>query len=92
MRPGAHPAIVDDLPRRTLKALIKEGAHPTIGGTVQYGWATVKGFEPVANGEPIIPPLPSGRNIASIVLGFDQIEFPAIGPYFLGMTGRVGPF
>jgi hypothetical protein len=89
MRIEAHPAIHDDLPRRALRNLIAEDADPTIGGSVQYGWATIVGFEPIASGEPIIPALPSGRNITSSVLGFDIMTFPPVRHYHFSMAGRV---
>ncbi len=89
LRKDAHPATIDDLPRKALKALINEDADPTVGGALQYGWATINGFEAVASLEPIIPPLPSGRNGALTVLGYDVLEIPPIGPYVpWGMTGR----
>ncbi len=89
MRTNVHPAVVGDLPRRALRSLINEGHDETVGGAVQYGWATRRGFEPIADGVPINPPLASGRNIASLVLGFDVLALDAVGPYCFSMAGRV---
>lgn len=89
LRPNAPPVVVSDLPRRALQSLITEGADETVGGALQYGWASRAGFEPIAHAVPIVPPLDSGRNIALTVLGFDMLDFNAVGHYFFAMTGRV---
>jgi len=89
LRADAHPEVAADAPRRALRAIISEGANPGVGGAVQYGWVTRQGFEPIADGVPISPPLPSGRNLASQVLGFDILDLPPLGSYVVGMTGRV---
>jgi hypothetical protein len=83
MRHGMDRAIVGDLPRRALRSLVNEGQNETIGGAVQYGCATRRGFEPLADGVPINPPLSSGRNLASLVLGFDVLALRAVGDYFI---------
>lgn len=77
-----------DLPRRALEALIREGADETVGGALQAAWVTRAGFEPAGHMVPISPPLPSGRNAALTVLGFDMFEFNTIGSYFFSLSGR----
>jgi hypothetical protein len=88
MRTTESPAIYDDIPRRALRKLVEQQTHPAVGGAIQYGWATKVGFEPIANGEPIIPALPSGRNMALSVLGFDILELGLVGQYRISLTGR----
>jgi hypothetical protein len=84
---ASHSVVFGDTPRRALRALIKEGGDQSIGGAVQYGCVTQSGFEPVADAVPI-PPRP-GRNVASLILGFDTFDLPPIGSYQVGMASRV---
>jgi hypothetical protein len=88
IRKDAHPIVAGDAPRRALRALVHEGDNPAVGGAVQYGWASRGGFELVADVVPI-PRLPSGRNAASLVLGFDVLDLPTIAGHIIGITGRV---
>ena len=77
------------LPRRALESLVSESLlTDTVGGGVQYGWATAFGFEPVANLVKLDPPLPTGRNAALTVLGFDMDAFSGVGKYRFGIIGQ----
>lgn len=76
-----------DLPKRSLEALIREGADDSVGGAVQSGWLTRHGFEVVSNMIPIVPPLANGRNAALTVLGFDLFGFN-VGEYIPAIDGR----
>lgn len=77
-----------DRPTRALQALIDEAADPSVGGTIQQGWATPVGFELVARMRPITPRPPSPRNAGLFVLGFDIMEMQQVGGYMVSFTGR----
>jgi hypothetical protein len=68
------------LPRRALAAIVTEGVDDSIGGTTQEAWVIRAGFVPISRLVPI-PPLPSGRNVTSMTLGFDLYNFDRIGGY-----------
>ena len=76
-----------DLPKRALHKLIAERVDDRIGGHLQYGWALEPEFEPASHVIVLDPPLPSGRNAALTVLGFDITEL-GVGDYKCSIPGR----
>jgi hypothetical protein len=76
-----------DLPKRALQNLIDENIDEGIGGGLQYGWATPARFEPASHIVAINPPLSSGRNAATTLLGFD-ITTLGVGDYIFSVPGR----
>jgi hypothetical protein len=76
-----------DLPKRALQKLIDEKIDDRIGGGLQYGWGTSAGFEPASHMIGLAAPLPSGRNAALTVLGFDITEL-GVGDYRCSVPGR----
>ena len=70
-----------DAPKRALRKMIAENVHEMVGGSVQQAWATVSGFQIVANGEPITPRPPSPRNYGTFILGFDTDDILTVGNY-----------
>jgi hypothetical protein len=97
-RPGFYAGETDaqivalreiDLPKRVLQFLINEQADPSVGGALQYGWATRFGFSPASIMTFIDPPLPNGRNAAMTVLGFDLHNFRQLGSYVFALAGRI---
>jgi hypothetical protein len=68
-----------DLPKRALQSLIAERADPSVGGAIQYGWATRFGFAPAS----IMVP-----GAGMTVLGF-TVNYVQVGSYVVSMVGRL---
>lgn len=85
---GLHHISELDRPTRALQVLIATGAHPSVGGMIQQGWATEFGFEIVAKVMPTEVRPPSTRNTGLFALGYDVLDLAQIGKYAVRMTGR----
>ncbi|MGX9431793.1 hypothetical protein [Bradyrhizobium sp. LeoA1S1] len=82
-----HPIVARDTPKRALRSLIDQGVDVAVGGSIQQAWATVNGFEIVANMEPITPRPPSTRNAGLFLLGFDTFDLQTVGYYQVASEG-----
>jgi hypothetical protein len=87
--PDMQEAREINLPRRALAGIVAEAVDDRIGGATQEAWVTHTGFIPISRMVPI-PPLPSGRNVTSMTLGFDLNGFDRISGY--SFTLPIGMF
>jgi hypothetical protein len=76
----------DRAPMDALQSIIDDNSNESVGGSLQLAWVTSAGFEIVARGV-WIPPKESGRNMASLILGFDISDADYIGQYKISTVG-----
>jgi hypothetical protein len=75
-----HQIVRDRAPIRALESIISDNSNESVGGSLQLAWVTSAGFEIIARGVPI-PAKENGRNMASLILGFDISDADYIGQY-----------
>jgi hypothetical protein len=73
-----HQVVRDRAPMHALQSIIDDNSNESVGGSLQLAWVTSAGFEIVALAV-WIPAKENGRNMASLILGFDISEADHIG-------------
>jgi hypothetical protein len=81
-----HQIVRDRAPMQALQSIIDDNSNESVGGSLQLAWVTSAGFEIVARGV-WIPAKENGRNMASLILGFDISDADYIGEYKISTTG-----
>jgi hypothetical protein len=81
-----HQVVRDRAPMHALQSIIDDNSNESVGGSLQLAWVTSAGFEIVALAV-WIPAKENGRNMASLILGFDIGEADHIGQYKISTTG-----
>jgi hypothetical protein len=68
-----------------IREFINDADHPTIGGDVQIGFTTGRGFRRVAS------VVPDDANALRLLNSIDLDSLPAVGPCDIGIEGMVSP-